>query len=111
MGSVEAWSARLDAKGYHLTSIKRGDTAAKWNCEPTEPDDEGFRDGDCIIAYDPTNPEVALELRVGDVAYLTGTRKGQPAEIGMIVGFYAGTDRARTTTSGWRVDERRPPKA
>ena len=86
------WAARLDGRGYHAVPTRRADTAAKWDGPTTDPDAEGFVDGDAIIVYDPDNPAVSLALKVGDATFLTGARKGQPAEIARITSFYADSE-------------------
>ena len=76
---------RLTRKGYHAISISRPDTETKWN-GPTRVAEDGWIEGDSIIAYDPgdTEGQYNLTLNKGDAVYLTGTRKGQPAEIAKI---------------------------
>jgi len=92
MGAFSASMERLTARGYHATSVSRRDTSARWNCTPTAPDEEGFVDGAAIIVFDDQKPDVELALSVGDPVYLTGARKGRPAEIARIQAFYAGPD-------------------
>ena len=79
------WSARLDARGYHaIAAGKRPDTAARWDCEPTVSEEDGWPEGDRIIAYDPEQPDIQLSLSVGDSIYMSASRKGQAAEIARI---------------------------
>ena len=45
------WSARLDARGYHATAAgKRPDSASRWDCEPTASEEDGWPEGDRIVA-------------------------------------------------------------
>ena len=85
------WAARLDARGYHTTSIKRPDTAGSWS-GPTTVAEDGWKDGVSLIVHEAkeeaTRALPQLELKVGDAAYLTGVRKGQPAEIVQIVNIF-----------------------
>jgi len=82
------WAARLDARGYHATSISRGDTAVRWEGD-TWLGKDGWTEGDSIIAFDPNNPSVSMPVKIGDVIYLSGVRKGYPAEIGRVESFFA----------------------
>lgn len=85
------WSARLDARGYHATPTKRRNTAARWDCATCPSEQDGWPEGDKIIAYDPEDPNISLSLAVGDYAYLSNDRKGRPAEIALIDAFYENT--------------------
>lgn len=77
------WVGRLDDRGYHAVSIKRPDHAWRWD-SPTQVDDEGYIEGTAIVLrHDESGTE--LRLVVGGAAYLTGIRKGQPAEIALIL--------------------------
>ena len=82
---------RLCPKGYHRLSVTREDTLARWDCT-VETKEDDWVEGDAIIAYQRDgNGAVTQELRLklGDVVYLSGSRKGRPAEIGKIVMFAA----------------------
>lgn len=82
---------RLDPKGYHRLSVTREDTLARWDCT-VETKEDDWVEGDAIMAYQRDgNGAVTQELRLklGDVVYLSGSRKGRPAEIGKIVMFAA----------------------
>ena len=86
--------SRLDPKGYHRLSVKRPDTLARWDCTPRRMEDD-WVEGDAIQAYQLDSAGVeysTLKLKLGDAVYLSGTRKGQPAEIGKIVMFMAQSD-------------------
>ena len=65
------WAARLDARGYHTTSIKRPDTAGSWS-GPTTVAEDGWKDGVSIIVHEAkeeaTRALPQLELNVGDAA-------------------------------------------
>ena len=78
-----AWETRLDGRGYHATSVKRVDTAARWQ-GATRTAEDGFVDGDTLVAFDPDDESKQLLVAKGDAVYLSGARKGQPAEIGLI---------------------------
>ena len=79
-------AARLDDDGYHSLSVsKTSNPVAKFVGDTrTVHDDDGgtWLEGDAIVVYDPEQEEQAqLQLKVGDAVYLTGTRKGNAAEI------------------------------
>ena len=82
------WAARLDARGYHITSVSRHDTAARFD-GPVRVADDGWVEGDAVIAFDPEQPDVQLRIQVGDPVYMSGSRRGQPAEIARIDSFFA----------------------
>ena len=50
------WSARLDARDYHATSVKRPDTKARWVGATRQSEDDGWTEGDAIIAFDAEDP-------------------------------------------------------
>ena len=77
-----AWETRLDGRGYHATSVKRVDTAARWQ-GATRTAEDGFVDGDTLVAFDPDESKQLLVAK-GAAVYLSGARRGQPAEIGLI---------------------------
>ena len=81
------WSARLDARGYHATSVKRPDTKARWVGATRQSEDDGWTEGYAIIAFDAAGSK-ELPLKVGDCVYLSSDRKGRPAEIARIQAFY-----------------------
>ena len=74
------WAARLDERGYHLTPTTRPDTAWRWD-GPVEVAEDGYTDGAAIVIW---HEAVEVKVEVGGVYYLTGTRKGRPAEIALI---------------------------
>ena len=51
---------------------------------PTRTAEDGFVEGDTLIAYDPDDQSKQLLVVKGDAVYLSGARKGQPAEIGLV---------------------------
>ena len=77
------WAARLTPRGYHAVSVRRPDTAARSD-GPTRVADDGWIEGDAIVAYDPADESCQLHLRIGSMVYLSGPRKGAAAEIGCI---------------------------
>ena len=82
---------RLDHKGYHRLSVTREDTLARWDCT-VETKEDDWVEGDAIVAYQcdgAGNVTEELKLKLGDVVYLSGSRKLTPAEIGKIVIFAA----------------------
>jgi hypothetical protein len=81
---------RLDPKGYHATPAPRPDTEARWDCTTTKADDD-WLEGKAIVAHQTVagGGLVELKLKVGDDVYLSGAKKGYPAEIGKIVMFFA----------------------
>ena len=85
------WAARLTPRGYHAVSVKRPDTAARW-AGPTRVANDGWKEGDAIVAYDPDDESCELHLHINSMVYLSGPRKGQPAEIGRIKSFFSAAD-------------------
>ena len=61
------WGARLTPGGYHAMPIKKPDVGTRWN-GPTNTANDGWVDGKSIVATDPTNGNLQLEVRVGDDA-------------------------------------------
>ena len=82
------WSARLDPRGYHRCSVTRPDVGARWVGDTTLADD-GWTEGTMVEIYDTKNEQAKLLLSVGGCAYLTGSRKGQPAEIILITDIFS----------------------
>lgn len=81
------WAGRLDSRGYHRVTVTREDTAAEWFGATRKAEDD-WVEGDAIKAYDATG-ETSLVLRVGDAVYMSGPRKGAPAEIALIESLYS----------------------
>ena len=76
------WKARLDGRGYHATSVKRVSMAARWDGAPRAPQKTALlratpssRNPD-----DPDDQSKQLLVAKGDAFYLSGARRGQPAE-------------------------------
>ena len=60
---------------------KHGERKVEWS-STTYVDDEGFNVGETVRVTDKAGR--VLSVSVGDVVYLSGPRKGQPAEIGKV---------------------------
>ena len=103
------WSARLDGRGYHATSVSRHATESRFD-GPVRVAKDGWVEGDEIIAFDPMQPSVQLRIKVGDAVYMSSTRRGQPAEIARIESFFAksvGGDIWFYNTFFWRPEQLR----
>ena len=67
---VEAidWSARLDARGYHITPARRYDVVARWAGETRSVTDEDdgtiWVEGDTITVTDPMNESHSITFSV-----------------------------------------------
>ena len=73
---------RLDERGYDTISVtKHGKHTVEWS-STTYVDEEGFNVGETVRVTDKAGR--VLSVSVGDVVYLSGPRKGQPAEIGKV---------------------------
>jgi hypothetical protein len=79
------WKARLDGDGQHLTAIERPSVFVRWatDADPhPDPEEDGYVLGAAIEASGNADfSGELLHVKVGDAVYLTGARKGQPAEI------------------------------
>ena len=106
------WHTRLTPKGYHATAVKRVDTASRWE-GATRVGEDGLVEGDAILAFDADDESQQRSLRVGDAVYLSGARKGAPAEIAVIDSFVASKegDIYLFGTWFWRPERMRLPDA
>ena len=82
----EDLTTRLDARGFHRIPTKREDVFVRWATDANQlpdPEEDGFLLGSAIEVSQNGNFDCADNFRVavGDFVYLTGCRKGQPAEI------------------------------
>jgi hypothetical protein len=71
------WSARLDSRGYHATSVKRPDTKARWVGATRQSEDDGWTEGDAIIAFDAEDPSTEPQ---SEPASRTTSRRRQSGE-------------------------------
>ena len=82
---------------------KHGERKVEWS-STTYVDDEGFNVGETVRVTDKAGR--VLSVSVGDVVYLSGPRKGQPAEIGKVKVPFKVTGAGRRQR-GWLLLARR----
>ena len=93
------WDARLDARGYHALPVAREDNVVSWNGSTRLEDSVVV--GDAITVADPTDHTQQRTLHVGDFIFMSGSRKGQPAEIARIDAFEEDQDKDIAFLAMW----------
>ena len=66
--AIDSWSARLDARGYHIAPARRYDVVARWAGETRSVTDEDdgtiWVEGDTITVTDPMNESHSITFSV-----------------------------------------------